>query len=297
MISNFILGYLIIIVVYTVTLILKKDKDTLFKILMVVIAPGFGFLFLLLAKFLSRSDQNLPEAEKRVDDLFARAGGMAVVTSSDNLITPDILSLSDILHHNDVDTKRKRFFKEISGDINKTSYFLKKALKDHDCEIAHYAAALITGTKQKLMTDFGIARDMLNNQPRKEEDLAFYIETLLCCVNSGLFSEDDVKKKREELSQSFDEYFEILEESNENYSYERINNEMFLGNKEKAYEISKEFLKKFKKSEKPYIALMKVLNSVGNRKIFYKIVNYVKSNNIVCSKDFHDIIIFWENAA
>ena len=273
----------------------RRQEYSTFKILVAIFIPVFGFVFLIITDVLGNQKVNRSVIDKEVEQIFNSVSS-TLITSVDNIVKSDVMSLSDILNYKDKKTKRIRLFSEIKGDISKTSNFLKKALKDTDSEVSHYAAAIISGSKQKLLTNTLESRKKFLKNLQSKKAIISFIECIIENINTGLFSEDDVEKQRTELAEVFDILFRSGDKISEKYYIFRIDNEIILGNKTKAFDICRGFSVAHNQSEKPYLMFLKLFSIVGDKKYFFKIIDYVKNNHIAYSQDFDDIIRFWDKA-
>jgi hypothetical protein len=208
------------------------------------------------------------------------------------------MAFSDIIGIGDVKTRRKKLFKEINGDVAKISPYLKKFLVDNDTEISHYAAAIITGTRQKINTMCDDMRKEYLKDPQNIDSILDFINSLIVYIKCDLFAKDEVLKLRLELASLMDKMYSMAEhtEIDEKYYVENIENEIALNRKAKAFSICRHFVQRYPNREKPYQMLLKIFYLMNDSKSFFKVLRYVGESNKLFSENAYDTIRFWEQA-
>lgn len=205
----------------------------------------------------------------------------------------DIVPIEDALVLNDKITKRNLIMNALKDDAYTHLNFLKKAVKDKDTEVSHYAAIAIMEVKRKLTLtiqqlkskyELGDKKDSLINEAYAKA-LKKYIESSLLDNKSYIKYIDAYSKVLQNLINNGD--------VKEIYYADKIRCDIIMNQYDEAISMSRKYMMEFPRSDTPYILLLKIYFIKSNRIKFDEIMKELISSNIKIKRESLEIVRFW----
>ncbi len=254
--------------------------------------PFFGSIFYIINMYYRKRFHSKFENAKLEKDSYSQSEEL---TSRSFYLNNkiELVPVADALELNDERIKQNLIINAIRTDPYKYLDFLKKAIKDEDTEIAHYAATAVTEVKRKLILKVQELKERYENNKADLTTMKAYKDALKKYNDSGLLDKNTYEKTLFIYKELLEKIIE-MDESNEYLYEEIINCSILLKDFKKAIEYCNLYLKDFKKSEKPYLLIMKIYFINKNRAKFDEVLKKLKESNIALNKDSLDLIKFWE---
>ncbi|EJO5347332.1 hypothetical protein NRP93_001410 [Clostridium botulinum] len=270
---------------------LKKKQEHFIGFIIMICLPFFGSIFYLI---------NIYYREKIASKFKSLELKKANYSKSNDLMLKpfylskkmEVIPVEDALVLNDGKIKQDLIINVLKSDPYKYLGFLKKALKDEDTETSHYAATAVTEIKRKLTLEI---QQVEKSYQKNRTDLSVikaYADALKKYNDSGLLDKNAYGKNLSIYKELLEKIIEMDEW--DEYIYEEIINcYILLKDFKKAIEYCNIYFEKFKKSEKPYLLIMKIYFINKNRTKFNKVLEKLKESNIILNRDSLNLIKFW----
>ncbi|NFU38288.1 hypothetical protein FDG30_01845 [Clostridium sporogenes] len=269
----------------------KKKEEYFIGFIIMICLPFLGSVFYIMNIYYRKkitSKFKVSELEKdsysQYDDLTSKPFYLSKKM--------DVIPVEDALVLNDEKTKQNLIINVLKSDPYKYLGFLKKALKDEDTETSHYAATAVTEVKRKLTLEIQEFEERYEKNKTDLTVIKAYADAIKKYNDSGLLDKSAYQK-------NLYIYIELLEkiikiDESDEYLYEEIiNGYILLKEFKKAIEYCNRYFEKFKKSEKPYLLIMKIYFINKNRTKFNKVLEKLKESNVILNKDSLNLIKFW----
>ncbi|NFQ92356.1 hypothetical protein FDG02_10530 [Clostridium sporogenes] len=269
----------------------KKKEEYFIGFIIMICLPFLGSVFYIMNIYYRKkitSKFKVSELEKdsysQYDDLTSKPFYLSKKM--------DVIPVEDALVLNDEKIKQNLIINVLKSDTYKYLGFLKKALKDEDTETSHYAATAVTEVKRKLTLEIQEFEERYEKNKTDLTVIKAYADAIKKYNDSGLLDKSAYQK-------NLYIYIELLEkiikiDESDEYLYEEIiNGYILLKEFKKAIEYCNRYFEKFKKSEKPYLLIMKIYFINKNRTKFNKVLEKLKESNVILNKDSLNLIKFW----
>ncbi|WP_223919230.1 tetratricopeptide repeat protein [Clostridium caseinilyticum] len=200
--------------------------------------------------------------------------------------------MEDALVLNDEKIKKSFIINVLKSDSYKYLDFLKEAIRDEDTETSHYAATAVTEVKRKLTLAIQEFKEKYQKNKTDLTIIKAYADALKKYNDSGLLDKNAYQKNLSTYKELLEKIIEM--EAADEYLYEEIINcYIILKDFERAIEYCNQYFENFKKSEKPYLLIMKIYFINKNRTKFNKVLRKLRESNIILNRDSLNLIKFW----
>jgi hypothetical protein len=259
----------------------------------VLAMPLFGIIFLLgvrLAQSFAKQGEHLTV------DVYRRTSDGRLILGEHEKYEDDVISLNDVLAMDDAKQKRVLLTDAVKQNVLSNKEVLRKAIKDSDREVSHYAVSMVTtmveGIEKKL---FDLNKKM-QDEPGNKELLAEYVKNMdeylkVCYL-------DDVSRRNSEEAYN-DALERLIEHSpDEPGIYEtKINYELSFGNFAKAELYCQKFAQKYPLLELPFLSYLKLYQQMHDLNKFQAKMQELKKCPIQLTPRALSIIRFWSREA
>jgi hypothetical protein len=205
----------------------------------------------------------------------------------------DIVPIEDALVLNDKITIRKLIMNTLKGDDYTHLSFFKKAVKDKDTEVSHYAAIAIMEVKRKLIITIKLLESKYELGDKKDSLISeAYAESLKKYTESGLLDNRSYRKYMYAYSKVLQN---IINTKNveEIYYEAKIQCDIYMKKYDETISICRKYMKEFPKSDKPYILLLKIYFLKNNKIKFDEVMKELIGSNIRIESESLEIARFW----
>lgn len=270
-----------------------RTEGTVIRLIIMILLPIVGIvLFVLLdISFLyvsTHKNKKTPlkkEEEAKFISLFLR--------KSEIDKWEDIVPIEDALVLNNKKTRRNLVVNTLKGDAYTNLRFLKKALKDKDTEISHYAAVVVMELKRKLTLD--IHQCQVKYELANKNDFLVneaYAEALKKYTQSGLLDNETYIKYMDTYSKVLENIINT-ENVKEFYYEDKIRCDIVMKKYDETISICRKYMNEFPKSCTPYILLLKIYFLKNDRKRFDELIKELILSNIKIEGQSLEIVRFW----
>lgn len=272
---------------------LKRSKDeAIFKLLVTLFIPVFGFLYFLamwvLKGYKKDNSKELEDFESYTKDDLKK--NLVKKINVDKEI--NIVPVSEALELNESQIKRSLLIDIVKENSEEHVSILQKALENSDTEISHYAATAITELKNYYITNLQEVSLKYEENKKDIEILKEYVEILKRYMNSTLLDKRFLKKYQYTYSEKLGELL-ALYNSDEKFFIDKIKCELDLHNNVVAKEYCDKFFNAHSEKEEPYLMYMELYYNLGDYKSFKTTLDSLKNSNIRFSNKALNITRFW----
>lgn len=253
--------------------------------------PGFGliflfFLYLSLTLFDKRSDL-IEDYEKYIEYINEMVFEKQIDVQKEINVTPAFDSLAVASN----EKKKNVIIDLISDDIDVKVHILKRALKDNDPEVVHYASSTLNLIEDEYEKRINNLRDDYISKG-SERILRELIEVHDKYIKSGLLSEELLKFQLREHLEIIEEY---ISKFTPDYDLliRKVDILINLEEYDKACEILRNLYTKYPENIMNYIYTMKILFNQRKFKEVAKVAKKIKELNLIVPEEYKSIIEFW----
>ncbi|MGO5065010.1 tetratricopeptide repeat protein [Clostridium sp. LCP25S3_F8] len=270
---------------------LKTREECFVGFIIMICLPFFGSIFYIINIYYRKkitSKFNNSELEK---DNYSKSDNLKSKPFylSKNM---EVIPIEDALVLNDEKIKKSLIINVLKSDSYKYLDFLKEAIRDEDTETSHYAATAVTEVKRKLTLAIQEFKEKYQKNKTDLTIIKAYADALKKYNDSGLLDKNAYQKNLSTYKELLEKIIEM--EAADEYLYEEIINcYIILKDFERAIEYCNQYFENFKKSEKPYLLIMKIYFINKNRTKFNKVLRKLRESNIILNRDSLNLIKFW----
>ncbi|MGO5090933.1 tetratricopeptide repeat protein [Clostridium sp. LCP25S3_F10] len=270
---------------------LKTKEEFFIGFIIMICLPFFGSIFYIINIYYRKkitSKFNNSELEK---DNYSKSYNLKSKPFylSKNM---EVIPIEDALVLNDEKIKKSLIINVLKSDSYKYLDFLKEAIRDEDTETSHYAATAVTEVKRKLTLAIQEFKEKYQKNKTDLTIIKAYADALKKYNDSGLLDKNAYQKNLSTYKELLQKIIEM--EAADEYLYEEIINcYIILKDFERAIEYCNQYFENFKKSEKPYLLIMKIYFINKNRTKFNKVLRKLRESNIILNRDSLNLIKFW----
>lgn len=204
----------------------------------------------------------------------------------------DVVPLEEAILINDVHVRRKFMLEMLYSDPLKYLDVLSVAKYNDDIETSHYA----TTTISKVQKDFQLSIQKLGveieRNPKDQDILDLYIETLEKYIASGLLEEHLLRNLRLVLSGALERRLE-LGGVKKNTLLKKLENCIRLGEIDTAFEVAEYLTGEWEEDERVWISYLHACVDARDRRRLEEVMSKVPVSKINWTRDGRESIKFW----
>lgn len=205
----------------------------------------------------------------------------------------DIVPIEDALVLNDNITRRNLIMNTLKGDDYTHLSFLKKAVKDKDTEVSHYAAIAMMEVKRKLTNTIKQLESKYELGDKKDSLISeAYAKSLKKYTESGLLDNKSYIKYMDAYSKVLQNIINT-KDVKEIYYEDKIQCDISMKKYDETISICRKYMKEFPNSDKPYILLLKIYFLTNNKIKFNEVMKELIESNIRIKSESLEIVRFW----
>lgn len=210
----------------------------------------------------------------------------------DTQIELNLLPIYDSLFTADNNVKREQFFKIMKKNISEVGNYIVLALKNEDSETAHYAAAHIQGSKNKIDIKMKYYKKMLKQDKLNISIIREYCDFIIESLNTQL--NDQILKKIMEMDYlRYSQKLSYIKNTDEKYITFAIKIYIQHGDYEEAKYYSELYFSIYPDTIQKYLISLELYYAYKDKYNFHKILTEFRNTDLVFDKYTLGEIRFW----
>lgn len=285
----FVIAHIIVSFAYYLMIRRNAKFQVFSECLFVLLIPVFGLGFMLAMKLFKRYQSGRDEQL----DVYHQVKNDRVILGGNMQIGVDTIPLNDALFIEDTREKRALLTNAIKQNVLDNGEILRKALRDPDREVSHYAVSMLTHQIEKTEAQLFYLEKAVQEKPGDVELLIKYRETMKRYLTIDFL--DKVSKR-----QSEERYVALLMMmidagiKDQSLYVEAIDFEIKFGRCEKAEKLCRAFAEAFPLAEEQFIAHMSLYWEMKDLAKLQDQMRALKACPIQLTIRSLEIIRFWE---
>lgn len=295
LILYFLLIHFVLVCVYLGLFRNRHRQHFISELLIVLFLPITGFIFLIYSKWLRQHMKSFGIArdkQQHLDSLLERDKNIETISTqvkqSDNIVP-----LDDVLYLDNVTDKHKLLTTAIRQSALVDSSILKRAIRDKDRDVAHYAVSMATNSVSVMEKQVSHMETQWEKQKDNLNYLKGYAELLHSYIALGIVEEYTLEK----LNVRYEEVLErILSLEDDEYFLEKLIDVLTARRRyEKAENILIAFNARHPEQEQGHLLLLKVYVMQKRHDEIAMLLEKLKQSKIYFSAEGMKLIRFWSS--
>lgn len=286
--------HIILSVVSVFLLIGKFNSHKLAETLIIVLMPFLGLILIIamrIANFRFKQLGMERKVREHLEELLKQEEEQFTV-SEDVLLGGDIVPLNDMLYLEKVGDKHALLTAAVRQSVLEDMSILKKAIRDEDREVSHYASSMATSAISTLEKKLYSFKDGKAENWENAEFLKGYEETIAGYLKLGLVDKVTYARIVEQHKEVLVQLQKLLPE-NEVYLDKLLDILLKQKNYQEAEVFAKQAVVDNPESEKHYLLLLRVYTSCKEYDKMRDVLGRLKSSNIKLSAEGMKTIRYW----
>lgn len=266
-----------------------KRIDYLTKIIIVILCPFFGPLFLILGYVMYRF---VFTQQVDLEDVVFTKDRVKTYMHADEERGRTMVPVEEALAVTDKENLRNLMLNVIRTDIRESLESISLALDSEDSETSHYAASVL----QDALNDFrATVQKYYNEIQKQDENQSEQILILIDYMNQVLKQKVFTEMEQKSFVRIMDEICEILYEKDctqmTTYHFEAISLRLLeIEDFENCKKWCIRAAKQYPKSLSSYTCQLKLYFSNGDKEEFFRVLSELRSSNIVIDNETLELI-------
>lgn len=293
-IITFIFIHILISLIYFAFILYRKTlQQSIFRFIVVLLLPGSGIVFFMLAGLFNRILKETENIEDTYQEYVKGDDHIHYVEDIDLQSEIDTIPLSDLLILGTHQQRRLFLVQLLKKDYSRYIKALQRAVRNEDSETSHYAGAALIEIKKQFEKLIHSADEEYKNNSSSITAIRNNIDTIKKYINSGL--PDEIEKKEFAISLSYllEKYLE-KDQARKQYFIDKIKVDLDLENYDYAQEYCKKFCHYFPNEQEAYFMLLKFFYSTYNLKSLKKVSGFIKNKQFNLSDRNKQMLDYWE---
>lgn len=296
MISNFVLLVMVamqIVISFVYFAYRRKVSGSMSQAIsetfIVLLIPLFGVLFFLVIN----ATRYFRKKGEETADIYHQYNNEFLILGEQMQYESDILPLNDVLDMGNAEQKFTLLTEAIKQNVLSNHTILKKAIRDEDREISHYAASFVTTAIEEVEARLFQLEQQLQQTPDEVELLKEYVNTMQDYLGIG-FLDINSRRKVEKSYINFLDKLVSLYPDDPTYYVSKIDYDIDNQNFTSAEASCLNFLQQFPLSEEPYLMYLKLYKKTNEYKKFQEKIRELKKCPIQLTAKALNTIRFWD---
>lgn len=204
----------------------------------------------------------------------------------------NVVSLNDVLYLDDVEDKRKLLTTAIRQAALDDSSILKRAIRDADRDVAHYAVSVATNNLSIMEKQNHLMESQWEEKCTDINYLKEYAKLLQSYISLDVLEDYTLEKLNSRYKDVLLRII-IVEESNDYFLEQLVNLLLSMGDFEKAENIIVHFNYKHPEQEHGYLLLLKLYVTQKRHADIIKLMEQLKTSRIHFSAEGMKLMRFW----
>lgn len=287
------LVHFLLVCIYLVLFREKHRQLFLSELLILIFLPIAGFILLCYSRWLRWRMNRYGVDKDKLDlvNLLLEQEQNTETISAPIKLSNDVVALNDVLYLDDVADKRKLLTTAIRQSALDDSSILKRAIRDSDRDVAHYAVSMATNNLSIMEKQVHL---MEIEWETKSDDLMYlkeYSELLHSYIALDVLEEYTLGKLKKRYK---DVLLKILSFEDDEYYLEKLVDLLLdIGESEEAEQIINSFNVRYPEKEQGYLLLLKIYVMQKRYSDAARLLAQLKSSNVYFSAEGMKLIRFW----
>lgn len=287
------LVHFLLVCIYLVLFREKHRQLFLSELLILIFLPIAGFILLCYSRWLRWRMNRYGVDKDKLDlvNLLLEQEQNTETISAPIKLSNDVVALNDVLYLDDVADKRKLLTTAIRQSALDDSSILKRAIRDSDRDVAHYAVSMATNNLSIMEKQVHL---MEIEWETKSDDLMYlkeYSELLHSYIALDVLEEYTLGKLKKRYK---DVLLKILSFEDDEYYLEKLVDLLLdIGESEEAEQIINSFNVRYPEKEQGYLLLLKIYVMQKRHSDAARLLAQLKSSNVYFSAEGMKLIRFW----
>lgn len=287
------LVHFLLVCIYLVLFREKHRQLFLSELLILIFLPIAGFILLCYSRWLRWRMNRYGVDKDKLDlvNLLLEQEQNTETISAPIKLSNDVVALNDVLYLDDVADKRKLLTTAIRQSALDDSSILKRAIRDSDRDVAHYAVSMATNNLSIMEKQVHL---MEIKWETKSDDLMYlkeYSELLHSYIALDVLEEYTLGKLKKRYK---DVLLKILSFEDDEYYLEKLVDLLLdIGESEEAEQIINSFNVRYPEKEQGYLLLLKIYVMQKRHSDAARLLAQLKSSNVYFSAEGMKLIRFW----
>lgn len=288
--------HLLLIITYFLFRRTFNKEHKLVELLIVIFLPITGILLMLYCSWIRTKllKEGLSEENQEHMRVLTNLEENTETISAEVKYSNDIVPLNDVLYLENVGDKRNLLTTAIRQSALSDSTILKRAIRDEEREVSHYAVSMATNQVSSLEKQMNAFASQWESRRTDLQYLRQYAETIKAYIELDIFDEFTAKK----LFSKYEKVLQLiytLEPENDFYFEELLN----LKFRQKQYVECEKLLvlhiKRYPENELGYLLLLKTYVLQKRRNEVDALLQSFRKSRIHFSAEGMALVRFWGN--
>jgi len=268
-------------------------QQSIFRFIVVLLLPGSGIIFFMLACLFNRILKETENIENTYQEYIKGNDHIHYVEDIDFQGEINTVPLGDSLILGTRQQRRLFLVQLLKKDYSRYIKVLQKAVNNEDSETSHYAGVALIEIKKQFEKLIYSADEEYKKNSSNMPAIRKNIDTIKKYINSGL--PDKIEKKEFAISLSYllEKYLE-KDQARKQYFIDKIKLDLDLENYDYAKEYCEKFCHYFPNEQEAYFMLLKFFYSTHNLKSLKKVSDFIKNKQFNLSKRNKQMLDYWE---
>ena len=284
-----------ILIFFYLILFREKHRQHFFsELLILLFLPIIGFILLCYSRWLRWTTYRFGVDNDNVAQLnqLLEHEQNTETVSSPIKYNNDAVALNDVLYLNDVADKRKLLTTAIRQAALDDISILKRAIRDTDREVAHYAVSVATNNLSIMEKQNHLMESQWEEKCKDINYLKEYAKLLQSYIALDVLEDYTLEKLKDRYKDILLRIL-IVEESNDYYLELLVNLLLSTEDFEKAESMIMHFILKHSEQEEGYILLLKLYVMQKRHADIVKLLSQLKSSKVHFSAEGMKLMRFW----
>lgn len=264
------------------------------ELLILLFLPIAGFVLLIYSRWIRRKINRFGQDKDKVEELNFI---LEEIKNTETISAPvkydnNVVSLNDVLYLDDVEDKRKLLTTAIRQAALDDSSILRRAIRDADRDVAHYAVSVATNNLSIMEKQNHLMESQWEEKCKDIGYLKDYAKLLQSYITLDV-SEDYTLDKLKDRYKDVLLRILIIEENNDYYLELLVNLLLSSEDFEKAESMIMHFILKHSEQEEGYILLLKLYVMQKRHADIVKLLSQLKSSKVHFSAEGMKLMRFW----
>lgn len=285
--------HFLLVLVYLLVFREKHRQQFYSELLILLFFPVAGFILLCYSRWLRWRMNRFGIDNDKLEllNLLLEQEENTETISAPIKLSNDVVALNDVLYLDDVADKRKLLTTAIRQSALDDSSILKRAIRDSDRDVAHYAVSMATNNLSIMEKQ---VHQMESEWETKSDDLTYlkgYSELLQSYIALDVLEEYTLGKLKKRYK---DVLLKILSIEDDEYYLEKLVDLLLdTGESEEAEHIINSFNVRHPEKEQGYLLLLKIYVMQKRHNDAAKLLAQLKSSSVYFSAEGMKLIRFW----
>lgn len=271
-------------------------QETLFSLLLCIILPVAGFIFVWIKDYYAEKKEGKDFSEIFEGNSFFR-DELKVLKPIDRNKELNRVPMKEALVINDYELRRKMVMDTLMED-NTLEYIdmLKEALENEDSETSHYASSIIMQMQAKVQNRMTQREKEFERNPEDPEVMVLYERELFELLTSRLLEQDNLRRYFLRYKKLSDRLLE-QESPEEEYIQHRLQVCFLEKNYTEAIPILDRYLELYPKSEDAVLCKIKLCIYTKDRRALEEFINSLSARPVILTQKTLEYIRFFKNGS